>query len=621
MDKEKNREPKGGLFMGKEKERKPKEGLARLIELAGGKRWLVITSMVLSVIAALSSFVPFLSIFMIIREALANIADIAAADAEFMFLWGLIALFGVVGHVLLYFASLMCSHLAAFGTQYELKRKYMLHLSEMPLGFHMVTPSGKVRKIVDENIEKLEQFIAHTIPDLVASVAAPVILLVILFVFDWRFGLFALIPVALAFVLQTVAYGSKSARRMMMQYQNSMEEMNAASVEYVRGITVVKAFNQTIFSFRKFRDVIRAYTGMCLDYTMSWKNIMPLFMTLINSIYLFLIPAGILLGNLGADYNAFALSFLFYLIIAPSFGGLLLKIMYVSQTGRQVADGIERMDKILAVKPLAKAASPKTADGYSVEFDNVSFSYDEENSAEALSCVSLTAQQGKVTALVGPSGSGKSTIAHLIPRFWDVTGGSIKIGGTDVRDMDLDYLHKNVSFVFQDVFLFKESIADNIREGNPNVTREQVIAAAKAAQCHAFIEKLPDGYDTVIGAEGVHLSGGERQRLVIARAIVKDSPIIVLDEATAFADPENEHLIQLAFEKLIKEKTVIIIAHRLSTVQNADKIIVIDDGSVVQSGTHAELISGDGKYKTMWEKYSSSLSWRMTGKKEGKGNV
>ena len=597
-----------------------KTGMVRLFQLAMHKKALVVMAMVLSVMAALASFVPFVSVFFLIREALTHIADLTQANRELMFIWGGIALGGVAVHVLLYFMALMCSHLAAFSTQYELKRKYMQHLSDMPLGFHTVTPSGKVRKTVDENIEKLEGFIAHTMPDLAASVAAPIILLIGLFVFDWRFGLFALIPIIIAFAIQSVAMGNKKAREFIRQYQNKMEEMNAASVEYIRGISVVKAFNQTIFSFRKFRDVIKEHSDLSLRSTMSWKNVMPLFMTLVNAIYLFLIPAGILIGQFGTDYNAFALSLMFYLILAPSMGGLLLKIMYVSSSGKQISDGIERMDKILDIKPLRAVKNPKTANGYSVTFDKVSFAYDAQKT-EVLKNVSFMAEQGKVTAIVGPSGSGKSTIAHLIPRFWDVTTGSIKIGCADVRDMDLQYLMKNVSFVFQDVFLFKESILSNILEGNPSATKQQAVDAAKAAQCHAFIEKLPKGYDTVIGAEGVHLSGGEQQRIVIARAIIKDSPVIVLDEATAFADPENEHLIQLAFEKLIKNKTVIIIAHRLSTIRSADKIIVMDNGTAVQSGTHNELIKSWGRYAAMWDKYSSSLTWRMESNKEARSNV
>ncbi|MDR2201601.1 MAG: ABC transporter ATP-binding protein/permease [Clostridiales bacterium] len=589
--------------------------MARLWQLAAYKKALVVTAGTLAVIAAVASFVPFLSVFMILREALGHIKNLADADGSVMITWGIVALGGVVANALLYFAALMCSHLAAFNTQYELKRKYMAHLTDMPLGFHTVTASGKVRKIVDDNIEKLEGFVAHTAPDLVASIAAPLIMLIALFAFDWRFGLVTLIPVILIFAIQSVAYGGEKSREMLRKYQGALEEMNSASVEYVRGISVIKAFNQTIFSFRKFRDIIRSHSAFTLKYTLSWKTVMPLFLTLVNNIYLFLIPVGILIGRYGADYNSFALSFLFYLILAPSFGGLFMKIMYVSQSGKQVADGIERMDKILAVKPLPAPASPKAPDGFTVEFDNVSFSYDQSvDTAEALKDVSFTADQGKITAVVGPSGSGKSTIAHLIPRFWDVTGGSIKIGGADIRDVENDALMKSIAFVFQDVFLFRESILDNIREGAPNASREQIIAAAKAAQCHGFIEKLPRGYDTVIGRDGIHLSGGERQRIVLARAVIKDAPVIVLDEATAFADPENERLIQLAFEKLIENKTVIIIAHRLSTVKNADKIVVMDGGRAVECGTHAGLVKKGGRYAAMWKGYNDTLEWKMLNK-------
>ncbi|MDR1094262.1 MAG: ABC transporter ATP-binding protein/permease [Clostridiales bacterium] len=605
------------------KGQKPKTGAARLLQLAGGQKPLIVTSMALAVLSAVAAFVPFLAVFYVVREALAHIRDLSAADTGLMTAWGAVALGGVAANVLVYFAALMCSHLAAFRTQYSLKKKYMRHLSDMPLGFHTVTPSGKIRKIVDENIERLEGFVAHSIPDLAASIAAPIVMVASLFAFDYRFGLAALLPILIVLVFQSGYMGTKNAKRLMAQWQNAMEDMNAGAVEYVRGISVVKAFNQTIFSFRKFREKIKAFTSLSLHYTLNWKTVYAVFQVIINNIYLFIVPVGILIGNaagaIGPEYNAFALSFLFYLILAPSLGALLLKVMYVSRSGQIVSDGIERMDKILAVKPLPDAAAPKKPGNYTVEFDDVCFSYDADG-AETLKNVSFAAPQGKITALVGASGSGKSTIAHLIPRFWDVASGGIKIGGVDVRDVAQGDLMDTVGFVFQDVFLFKESVFDNIAEGRPGVSRERAVEAAKAAQCHNFIEKLPNGYDTVIGGDGVHLSGGERQRLVLARAIVKDAPIIVLDEATAFADPENERLIQSALEKLIKGKTVVVIAHRLSTVRNADQIVVVDGGEIVQKGTHAELLAGGGRYAAMWDSYTAALDWRIEGG-EGRGKM
>ena len=449
--------------------------------------------------------------------------------------------------------------------------------------------------------------------------------LVVLFLFDWRMGLGCLIPLIALFIIQGIAMGGKRSQQFIKQYQDALENMNNAAVEYVRGVSVVKAFNQTIFSFRKFYETIKNYGDFALAYTKSFKAPYVLFMVILHNIYVFLIPLIIWLSGGVADYTRFALSAIFYLIFSLAMPGSFLKILYVSQMGRQIADGVDRMDKVLSEPPLRETAFPKTTGSYSIAFEDVSFSYqglasnDESNDAAALSDISFTAKQGEITALVGPSGSGKSTIAHLIPRFYDVAEGSIKIGGVDIRDMDSDYLMSIVSFVFQDVFLFKQSILDNIRIGNKNASREDIVSAAKAAQCHEFIEKLPNGYDTVIGTKNVHLSGGERQRLVIARAILRDAPIIVLDEATAFADPENEQKIQLAFERLMKNKTVIIIAHRLSTVRGANKIVVIDSGKVAEEGRHDDLVSAGGRYSRMWTQYTSAANWAI--KKEVADNA
>ncbi len=406
------------------------------------------------------------------------------------------------------------------------------------------------------------------------------------------------------------AYGNEGAKAMMEKYQDSMEDMNNAAVEYIRGITVVKAFRQTVYSFRRMHSAIKEYTNMVIPYTLSWENYMSAFTTIVNNIYLFLIPVGILIGIHTTDYVLFASKFIFYLIFVPSIATVMLKIMYVSSNGMQIMGGVERMDKILSEPHLPQPINPKTIDQYEIVFENVFFSYTGQEAA-ALSDVSFRAEENQITAIVGPSGGGKSTVAHLIPRFFDVLGGSIKIGGVDIKDMKSEYLMEKVSFVFQDVFLFKQSILDNIRIGNQNATDEQVVAAARAAQCHEFIEKLPDKYHTVIGTRGVHLSGGEQQRIAIARAIVKDAPIVVLDEATAFSDPENEYLIQRAFEKLMQGKTVIMIAHRLSTIRSANKIIVMDKGRLIEQGSHDELIAIEGKYFHMWNMYTQSLNWKI----------
>ncbi|MDR1324249.1 MAG: ABC transporter ATP-binding protein/permease, partial [Candidatus Margulisbacteria bacterium] len=487
-------------------------------------------------------------------------------------------------------------------------------IAALPLGFHTAHPTGQLRKIVDENIEKLEEFIAHQLPDLAGSFAMPVVALVILFWFDWRLGLAGFVPIVLAYSIQASAMGNKAAQKFIKQYQDSLEAMNNAAVEYVRGITVVKAFNQTIFSFRKFYATIKNYGRFCLNYTLSFEKYMVLFMAAISNVYVFLLPAIIWLAGHTADYTQFALSAVFYLIFSVSLATPFLKLLYVSQIGQQIADGVARMDKMLDARPLPETKTPLTTDNYSVSFRNVTFAYNSgmQTGPAALTDVSFTASQGEVTALVGPSGSGKSTIAHLIPRFYDAQSGAVKIGGVDIRDMSSEYLLSIVSFVFQDVFLFKQSIADNILIGNKNASRAEVLAAAKAAQCHEFIQKLPRGYDTVIGAKNIHLSGGEKQRLALARAVLKDAPILVLDEATAFADPENEHKIQLALEKLMRNKTVIIIAHRLSTVRGADKVVTLDRGKIVEEGTPEKLAAARGLYSRMWAQYTSALNWTLS---------
>jgi ATP-binding cassette subfamily B protein len=599
------------------KEHKRKTGMARLMELAMRRKLLVLLSCFFSVISNALSFTPFIAAYFIIREIVTRFAGSGGLDRGVLINYGILAFGGAAAAVAVYFIALMCSHVAAFTTIYRLKLEFTDHIASLPMGFHTQNSTGKLRKIVDVNIEKLETFIAHQLPDLAGSAAMPVITLVILFVFDWRLGLASLVPILLGYLVQAIAFGGKAAKVFIEKYQTSLEEMNNAAVEYVRGISVVKAFNQTIFSFRRFHEVIMNYGKFVRDYTFSFETPWVLFMTVINHVYLFLVPVILLISGGVSDYPAFGLTSVFYLLFSVSVPTPFTKLMYVSQLGQQIADGIERMDKILDVPPLPESSSPVTVSSYSVSFENLSFTYALDNAddaAPALSGVSFTAEQGAVTALVGPSGSGKSTIAHLIPRFYDPQSGAVKIGGADIRDMQCEYLMSIVSFVFQDVFLFKKSIMDNILVGNQRASREEAIAAAKAAQCHEFIVKLPQGYDTVIGANNIHLSGGEKQRIVIARAILKNAPIIVLDEATAFADPENEQKIQKAFEELMKDKTVIIIAHRLSTIRGADKILVIEGGRVVEQGRHGELVNSGGRYSRMWEQYSGAMRWKLTGK-------
>ena len=469
---------------------------------------------------------------------------------------------------------------------------------------------------MDENIESIEKFIAHQFPDFVASLVAPLILVIILLAVDWRYGVTSLLGIVLAFAIQFLGFNG-DAKEKMHHFPSAQEDMNNASVEYVRGMPEIKAFNQTADSFKRLSKSITDYTSFVLEYAMGWRNCMPAFTVIIHSIYLLLIPVGILIGRHVTDYRSYSLNFIFYLILVPAISGILNKIMYISESFTQIDGNVERMEEILHIPVLEDHRGDTKVQGKDIVFDNVSFSYEAESNAavKALDNVSFHAKQGNVTAIVGSSGGGKSTIANLISRFWDVTEGSIQIGGVDIREIPLAELMKLVGFVFQDTFLFKQSVLDNIRMGNPDATEAQVIEAAKAAQCHEFIEKLPDGYYTVIGSSGIHLSGGERQRIAIARAIIKDSPIIVLDEATAFSDPENEYLIQKAFEKLIKDKTVVMIAHRLSTIRNADQILVIEKGHLIEQGTHDELVANGGKYKQMWDSYVESVNWKIhTGK-------
>ncbi|HWQ80148.1 MAG TPA: ABC transporter ATP-binding protein [Anaerovoracaceae bacterium] len=590
-----------------QKESHANNGMKRMWELAFTKKTLALSACALSIVSVAVSFVPFIAIYYIIHELAMNMSDLGSLDGVYMIRLGWLAGGAAIGAILLNFCALMCSHLAAFKTLYYLKLKFTNHLASLPMGFHTENSTGKIRKVVDENIEKIEGFIAHQLPDIIGSFATPVVILVILFVFDWRLGLATFVPIIVLYALQSVIMG-KNATQFIKTYQDSLEDMNNASVEYVRGISVVKAFSQTIYSFRKFYDSIKTYGDFALAYTKAFKSGFVLFLVVLNNIYIFLVPVIIWLSGGVTDYPKFAMSALFYMIFSVAITAPFLKLMYVSQKGRQIADGIERMDRIFAESPLPEAQNPRTTNGFDIAFENVSFSYGE---SEALSDVSFTAKQNEVTALVGPSGSGKSTIAHLIPRFYDVNSGCIRIGSVDIRDMSSEYLMSIVSFVFQDVFLFQQSIIDNIRIGNKDASREDVISAAKAAQCHEFIEKLPNGYDTVIGTNNIHLSGGEKQRIVIARAILKNAPIIVLDEATAFADPENEQKIQLAFEQLMRNKTVIIIAHRLSTVRGADKILVIDEGKVAEEGRHDTLVVAGLRYSHMWQQYNAAMNWTI----------
>ncbi len=584
-----------------------KKGVARLFEFAGKHKPLAAISIVLSAASAVVTLLPFVCIYYVVQEVLLKAPNLGLADTARLTMLGWLAVGLAASAFLLYFAALMCSHLAAFHTARNMKSQVLHHLVRLPLGFHTANSSGKLRKIINENSEQTEAFLAHQIPDLAGSLVTPVAILILLVTFDWRLGLISLATLAAGFLIQ-LKMTSKESLGFLKKYQDSLEEMNNEAVEYVRGISVVKVFGQTLRSFKRFHQAIMQYRDFVTGYTLSMQKPMTAFVTVINGAFFLLAPAGILLGSQAVDYRDFLLSFIFYIIFTPACAAMLMKVMYSGSYKMMAEESVRRIDALLVEKPLAQSNVHKTPQGSGIVFSNVSFTYP-GNGIPAVSEVSFSVPQGSVVALVGPSGGGKTTIASLIPRFWDVDAGSIQIGGADVREIMPDVLMRQIAFVFQDSRLFKGSILDNIRMACPRATREQALAAATAAQCGDILEKLPQGLDTPVGTNGVFLSGGEQQRIALARAILKDAPLVILDEATAFADPENEYKIQMAFAELTRGKTVLMIAHRLSTVQNADQIFVINRGQIAEGGGHGELLQTNGLYARMWRDFQSSVSW------------
>lgn len=600
---------------------KKKEGINRLLEIAGERKGMLMVSCILSAASAVFMLVPYASVYFILALLLNNAGAVSGNDGALMERWGWIALGGLaVGMVFLY-ASLMASHVAAFRILYGLRVRLVRHIGSLNLGYLTRTSTGAVKKTLEQNVEKIEKFVAHQIPDMI-NVLATVILMfsVMFFLNGWMSAVCVLAFLAGVGVQMSMMFGDE-AKMMVDRYHDALENINASAIQYVRGMAAVKLFGQTVRSFRRFHDDLIHYRDFVTDWTDSFQNGYLLFKTILASFLTFVLPVGVLLLSRKPDNMALALTLLFFLIMTPGTAAPLYKLLFMSSMLKDINEGVSRIDAIFSEPVMAEPVQPKHPTGFDVEFDNVSFSYDlpgVSTRSSALSSISFRAGQGTITALVGPSGAGKSTVANLIPRFWDVADGAIRIGGVDIRDMKTEDLMNVVSFVFQDTFLFYDSLLENIRVGKPDATKDEVERAARAAQCHEVIEGLKDGYDTKIGEGGVHLSGGEEQRVSVARAILKDAPILVLDEATAFADPENEHKMHLGLRELIRDKTVIVIAHRLSTIRGADQIIVLDNGRMVECGRHDDLLSCTGLYNRMWETFSSASIWGFRHMKEKK---
>ena len=588
---------------------KKQSDLSRLMGYAGNYRYFTHASWVLSAVSALVALVPFVYIWKILRDVLNAAPDYAQAVSIPHYGW-MAVLFAVLAY-LIYIAALMCSHLSAFRVATNLRLEVSEHLATLPLGFTETFGSGKLRKIIHESTGAAETFLAHQLPDKYNAMATPIGLLVLLLVFDWRLGLLSLVPVALGFVIMSAMTGRRMADK-MRQYGNALESMSNEAVEYVRGIPVVKTFGQSVFSFKKFKATIDEYEKWVIAYTKELRMPMMLYTAAINGVFAFLIVGGLLFTRNGVT-SEFLLNLLFYIIITPVISLTLTRIMYMSENELVVADALARVDSVLDAEPVPENDHPRHPKDASVSLKDVHFSYD--GKTDVIKGVSLKIQPGQMVAFVGPSGGGKSTLANLICRFFDVQSGSVRVGGADVRDIPKEELMDTISFVFQNSRLLKGSILDNVRLSRPQATEAEVLAALKAAQCMDIVEKFPEGIHTVIGTKGVYLSGGEQQRIAIARAMLKNAPILLLDEATAFADPDNEAKVQAAFAQLAKGKTVLMIAHRLSTVANADCIYVVQDGQIVESGTKDELCAQNGLFARMWQEYQASVQWKVA--KEG----
>lgn len=584
---------------------KKQSNLKRLLGYAGRHRYLSYASWVLSAASALVALVPYVFIWRIMQAVLAAAPDFSRAQGLVRNGWLAVLFAGIA--VLIYIAGLMCSHMGAFRVATNLRIEAMRHIVKLPLGAAEAFGSGRLRKIVNESSAATETYLAHQLPDRAGAIATPCGLLALLLVFDWRLGLLSLMPVVLAFAVLMRMTGARMQQK-MKEYQDALDDMSNEAVEYIRGIPVVKTFGQTIFTFKKFKDAIDRYKVWVIAYTKELRLPMMLYTAAVNGVFAFLI-AGALLFTRGGVTPEFLSDLIFYILITPILSVTLTRIMFQSENAMIVDDALQRIDSVRNLAPLPEARNPKPPRDASVELSQVRYSYDGEK--DALRGVSLTIPAGQTVAFVGPSGGGKTTLANLVSRFFDPQEGAVRIGGVDVRDIAKEELMNTVSFVFQNSRLLKASILENVRMGRPGATRGEVLRALHSAQCDDILEKFPQGADTVIGTKGVHLSGGERQRIAIARAMLKNAPILILDEATAFADPDNETKVQAAFTELSRGKTVLLIAHRLTTVTHADRICVVQDGRIVESGTSRELLEKGGIFRRMWDNYQTSAQWKV----------
>lgn len=585
---------------------KKQSDLSRLLGYAGKRKYFSYASWVLAAFSALVSLAPFYFIFNIIKEVIETTPDFGNSK-NLIFNGWMAVLFAVTGY-LLYIAALMCSHMAAFRVATNMRKDVLSHLVKLPLGYVEEVGSGRLRKIINDSTAASETYLAHQLPDKAVAVATPIGLIALLFIFDWKLGILSLIPVVLAFLIMASMTGKKMAQK-MKEYQNSLDAMSNEAVEYVRGIPVVKTFGQTVFSFKRFKATIDNYEKWVISYTKDLRIPMMLYTAAINSVFVFLIVAALIFTKNGVT-NEFLLNLIFYIIITPVISLTLTKMMYQSENAMIVADALQRVDTILDAEQLPEAVNGKKPADSSIEFRNVSYSYD--GVKNAVENVSLNIHSGSTVAFVGPSGSGKSTMANLISRFFDVSEGQVLVGGVDVRNIKKEILMDNVSFVFQNSHLIKGTILDNVRMARPQASKEEVMNALEKSQCMDIVKKFPNGVDTVVGTNGVYLSGGEQQRIAIARVMLKNAPVVILDEATAFADPDNEVMVQKAFSELAKNRTVIMIAHRLSTVAGADRIYVLKDGKIEEYGKYYELINNGGMFSKMWNDYRHSVDWKVS---------